>query len=279
MQLSYTKVIDFQKHIFDWWKLRKRDLPWRKTRNPYRIMVAEVMLQQTQVSRVLPVYDNFLRVFPDVHALAAAPLADVLRAWKGMGYNRRALYLHKTASKIVNLHKGIFPKTEKELIKLPGLGKYTARAILVFAYEQNVSMVDTNIRRIITRFFYNDVSQKESEIQKTADTLIPKGRSWEWHQALMDYGAIEMSKKKAVKATQEASKMSKKSVPFRESKRFYRGKILDILRECSTPQVPLVNDLMEKYGGDAAFYQQIISELVRDGLIMKTSIDTLDLPI
>ena len=212
----------FQKMIFTWWRTHRRALPWRETRDPYRILVSEVMLQQTQVSRVLPKYEEFLFYFPDAYALANASPAHVLRAWKGMGYNRRALFLKRTAEIIIMDYKSIFPDNEMQLIKLPGLGRYTARALLVFAFEKDVAMVDTNIRQIITHFFYNDIYQSEKVIQKTADKLLPPGKSWEWHQALMDYGATELPKVK---------NMKRKSTPFYGSNRYYRGRIVDRLRE------------------------------------------------
>jgi len=196
MKLSKTTVRKFQDMIFSWWKDNRRDLPWRRTRNPYHILVSEVMLQQTQVSRVLPKYAEFLAVFPDVYSLAAAQPAKVLTLWRGLGYNRRALYLQKAAKVIVTDHKGIFPDSEVALTKLPGLGLYTARAIMVFAFEKNVAMVDTNIRQIITHYLFNGLPQKEKLIQEAADMLVPDGRAWEWHQALMDFGASAMGKEK-----------------------------------------------------------------------------------
>ena len=182
----------FQAYIFAWWKTHRRDLPWRHTHDPYKILVSEVMLQQTQVSRVLPKYREFIQAYPTVKDLARASNSDVLKIWKGMGYNRRALYLKKAAE------IGEFPKSEGELVKLPGLGTYTARAILVFAYRKNVAMVDTNIRQIITHFFFHDAPQKDKIIQNIADQLVPKGKSWEWHQALMDYGALALEKKSKI---------------------------------------------------------------------------------
>lgn len=229
MKLTARQIKKFQQFIFSWWKENRRDLPWRQTQDPYRILVSEVMLQQTQVSRVLPKYAEFTRAFPDVQALAQARPSAVLRLWKGMGYNRRALYLKKAAEIVVHEHKGKFPKDELLLIKLPGLGTYTARAILVFAFKQNTAPVDTNIRRIITHFFFKDVPQKEKIIQEVADTLIPTGKSWEWNQALMDYGALALPKLRTQNSNLNDQK--KERVPFRETNRFFRGRIMDLLRE------------------------------------------------
>lgn len=235
---------EFQTYIFSWWRKNKRDLPWRHTHDPYKILVSEIMLQQTQVSRVLSKYNDFIKKFPTAKALSAASTSDVLRVWKGMGYNRRALYLKKAAE------IGRFPKIEQELVKLPGVGTYTARAILVFAYRQDVAMVDTNIRRIITHFFFNDTPQKEKVIQQTADQLLPKGKSWEWHQALMDYGALEMKKIKT-------NFLMKTSEPFKNSNRYFRGRLVDKLREKPVEESVLLQD----------FSQIVIEGLIKDGLV------------
>lgn len=263
MKLTEEKITSFQKKIFDWWQDHKRDLPWRHTHDPYKIFVSEVMLQQTQVSRVLAGYREFIQRYPTVSDLAKAPVADVLRIWKGMGYNRRALYLKKAAQLVVDRYGSQFPKSEKELVKFPGLGIYTARAILVFAYKQNVACVDTNIRQIITHFFFGDKPQKPSIIQDIADQLLPHGRAWEWHQALMDYGSLEMPKFKV-----QMSKIKKKTIPFKESNRFYRGRIIDRLRERNVRESAIINEFQKKYGKSREFMRSILAGLARDGLIV-----------
>lgn len=257
--------------IFSWWEMHKRDLPWRHTHDPYKILVSEVMLQQTQVSRVIAKYAEFIEAYPTIYALAQASPASVLRMWKGMGYNRRALYLHKTAQVIKNEYKGIFPKDEATLQKLPGLGTYTARAVLVFAFKQNVCMVDTNIRQIITHFFFSDIPQSEKIIQETADQLLPKGKSWEWHQALMDYGALELSKLKL-------PSQSRKSVPFKDSNRFYRGKVIDRLRDGYVREKKLIQELSRAYGKNHSFYTNILKDLLQEGLISRSSSGIISLP-
>lgn len=261
---------EFRKMIIRWWKQNRRDLPWRRTRDPYRILVSEVMLQQTQVSRVLPKYEEFLLKFSDVRTLAQASPASILKSWKGMGYNRRALYLHKTAQTVVQQFNGIFPDSEYELVKLPGLGRYTARALMVFAFEKDIAMVDTNIRQIITHFFFNDLPQSEKIIQETADSLLPKGKSWEWHQALMDYGALELKK-------QSKPRVVRKTVPFKDSTRYYRGRIVDVLRENHMKEKSLMQHMQQTYQKREMFVQTIISGLIRDGLIVRSG-DMLHLP-
>jgi len=263
MKLTQGEIKKFQRYIFVWWEKNKRDLPWRHTHDPYKILVSEIMLQQTQVSRVLPKYDEFLTAFPDVFSLAKASSAEVLRAWKGMGYNRRALYLKKAAQMIVDVHRGMFPKEEQSLLKLPGLGIYTARALLVFANKENVAMVDTNIRQIITHFFFNDIPQKEFLIGEVADQLLPTGKSWEWHQALMDYGSEEL------KTLNLKIKNGKPQKPFKESNRFYRGKVMDKLREHQMKEFVLLKEFGDIYDKPEDFLLGILEGLVKDGLVVR----------
>lgn len=273
MKLSQRRIDSFQHKIFIWWTTHKRDLPWRHTRDPYKIMVSEVMLQQTQVLRVVAKYREFTERFPTVRDLAHASPADVLRIWKGMGYNRRALYLHKTAKAIVKIYQGKFPVSERELIKLPGLGTYTARAILVFAYGQEAPLVDTNIRQIITHFFFKDQPQKESVVEEVARQLVPKGKSWEWHQALMDYGALELQK-----VNGKRQNVKKKQVPFRESNRFFRGRIIDRLREEDIRERKLESEFKKKYRKPNDFLKAILQGLEADGLISRSKTGIISLP-
>jgi A/G-specific adenine glycosylase len=261
MPIAREDIAIFQKTIFDWWTTNKRDLPWRHTRDPYRILISEVMLQQTQVSRVLTKYQEFLDAFPSVHELASAPASRVLTVWRGMGYNRRALYLKRTAETVVHDYKGKFPDSESLLLKLPGLGKYTARAIMVFAFEKNVGMVDTNIRHILTHFLFNGKSQKEKVIEEVADLVVPHGRSWEWHQALMDYGALAMTKEK------KKMGLTKRQSLFKDSRRYYRGRIVDVLRVGPHKKARLIADFSKQYGKDAMFMEEIIEGLTDDGLV------------
>lgn len=261
MRVPVQTVKHFQKMIFSWWKTNKRDLPWRHSNDPYKILVSEVMLQQTQVARGLPKYLEFVYKFPTVQSLASASTGEILRVWKGMGYNRRALYLHKTAQKIITDYHGVFPEIEQQLITLPGLGKYTARAVMVFAYKKDIAMVDTNIRQIITHFFFKDVSQTEKMIQEVADQLVPKGKSWQWHQALMDYGALKLERN-------ETKKGKKKHTPFKETNRYFRGRILDALRENSYQEELLIHFLIKMYGKNQAFYMNLLKKLASEDLIV-----------
>lgn len=249
--------------IFSWWSKNRRDLPWRKTSDPYKIFISEMMLQQTQVSRVIDKYVEFLHQFPTVHRLAEAPVSTVVRLWKGLGYNRRALYVHKTAQQIVSKHRGVFPKDEKTLKTLPGLGTYTARAILVFAYRQDIATVDTNIRQILVQFFYGDLPQTNKVIQETADILVPKGKAWEWHQALMDYGAL------AMKRSKRSTPHEKKRIPFVKTNRFLRGRILDALRDSPCSEKDVRDEYAHVYERSEKEIDHAISGLIQDGLIQR----------
>ncbi len=174
--------------VLAWGVPRMRDLPWRRTRDPWRILVAEVMLQQTQVNRVVPRWEAFLDTFPDPARCASASLADVLRLWQGLGYPRRARNLHATAVAVVADHDGSLPDDLDALLALPGIGPYTARAVLAFAYERDVAVVDTNIARILARTAGERLTPKRA--QARADDAVPVGEGWTWNQVIMDLGAV-----------------------------------------------------------------------------------------
>ncbi len=233
MRLTQIQIQSFQKEILSWYKKNKRDLPWRHTRDPYKILISEVMSQQTQLSRVMPKYTEWLKAFPDLESLAKASTRDVLLHWSGLGYNRRALYLHRLAQIILTDLHGEFPRTEKELRQLPGIGEYTARAILCLAFNEQVAVVDTNVRKVILTKFQNVILSVTKDldssatpqndrkiIQEIADQLLPKGKAYDWNQALMDYAAAEL-------------KHHKISIPkqsrFKDSDRYYRGQIVKLL--------------------------------------------------
>ena len=173
--------------VLEWGLPRLRDLPWRRTREPWRILVAEVMLQQTQVDRVIPKWEAFCAEFPTPGACAATPLGDVLRLWHGLGYPRRARNLHDAAAAMVERHGGAVPDRLDDLLALPGIGPYTARAVLAFAYERDEAVVDTNIARVLARVAGERLTQKRA--QALADSFVPRGQGWAWNQCLMDLGA------------------------------------------------------------------------------------------
>lgn len=166
----------------------RRDLPWRRTRDPWAVLVAEAMLQQTQVARVAPRYEAFLARFPTPEACAAAPPGAIIDAWDGLGYNRRAVNLHRAATAITVDHGGQVPDRLAPLLALPGIGPYTARAVLAFAFERDHGVVDTNAARFLARAVAGQ-RLTASQAQELADEQVPLGRGWEWNQAVLDLGA------------------------------------------------------------------------------------------
>ncbi|MFA9444179.1 A/G-specific adenine glycosylase [Egicoccus sp. AB-alg6-2] len=168
--------------------MTRRDLPWRRTRDPWAVLVSELMLQQTQVGRVLPRFREFLDRFPTPQACAAAAPGEVVRVWAGLGYNRRALNLHRTAVAVVEQHDGRLPDDLDALLALPGIGPYTARAVLAFAFERDHGVVDTNAARFLARAVAGR-RLGAREAQALADAQVPPGAAWEWNQSVLDLGA------------------------------------------------------------------------------------------
>jgi A/G-specific adenine glycosylase len=174
--------------VLAWSSATRRDLPWRRTRDPWAVLVSELMLQQTQVARVVPKWEAFIDRFPTPAACAAVAPGEVVRMWAGLGYNRRALRLHQTARSVTDGHGGRLPDRLEALIALPGIGPYTARAVLAFAFEHDVGVIDTNAARVLARAFAGR-PLRATEAQRLADQLVPEGRGWEWNQAMLDLGA------------------------------------------------------------------------------------------
>lgn len=179
--------------LLEWYERSGRDLPWRNIHDPYAVLVSEMMLQQTQVDRVLPKYREFLERFPTLAALAEAPTGDVIRAWAPLGYNMRAVRLQSIARQVVAEYGGQVPLQVEELYKLKGVGRYTAGAIACFAHRQQVATVDTNIRRVLYRVFVGieqpDAPAREEQSWALAEKVLPPGEAYPWNQALMDLGA------------------------------------------------------------------------------------------
>ncbi len=182
-----------RRRILTWYAASARDLPWRATKDPFRIWVSEIMLQQTQVDTVIPYYRRFLRQFPTLKALAAADIDDVLKCWEHLGYYARARNLHKAAGVVLRDHGGRLPQTAETLAALPGVGRYTAAAIASIAFGQDAAALDGNIRRVLCRIFRVQADPRESETQQRlwalAADLLPPGRAGDFNQALMDLGA------------------------------------------------------------------------------------------
>lgn len=185
----------FRRRLLRWFHRHGRDLPWRRTRDPWRVLVSEFMLQQTQVSRVTEYYPRFLARFPSVGAMAVAPPRQVREAWDGLGYYRRAANLHRLAARVVEEHDGVVPADPAHLIQLPGVGRYTAGAVASFAYQRRTPAVDTNVARVLRRAFHprtGNGARAESRLWATATRLLPRrGRdAWTFNQAIMELGAL-----------------------------------------------------------------------------------------
>ncbi len=218
-------IAEFRRTIlFHYDQAGRHNLPWRKTRDPYKILVSEIMLQQTQVDRVTPKYLAFVKRFPNVASLAAAPFAEVLGLWSGLGYNRRALFLHRAAKAVVADFEGTMPKDRESLLSLPGVGPYTASAVATFAYDHPQVFIETNIRSVfIHAFFPNDGAVSDRDILVYIERALPADHFRQWYWALMDYGAYI---KKAFGNPSRKSAHHAKQSPFEGSLRKIRGALI-----------------------------------------------------
>jgi A/G-specific adenine glycosylase len=225
--LSPSSVRAFRELIYHFYRTNRRAFPWRRTRNPYRILVSEFMLQQTQTARVETRYGAFLRAFPRISALAKAPAREVLSLWQGLGYNRRALALRNAARMVVERHGGRLPRSPDELVKLPGVGKATAAALSAFAYGEPRVLVETNIRRVFIHYFFRDrEGVRDAEIAPVAAAVLDREDPRNWYYALMDHGVY--LRKHFPNANRRSAHYAAQS-PFEGSSRQLRGKILRAL--------------------------------------------------
>jgi len=179
----------FPRRLLRWYARHRRALPWRRTRDPYRILVCEIMLQQTQVDRVIPKYHEFLRRYPSVEALARASAREVRELWYPLGYNVRPVRLRDIARTVVRRHGGRLPDSREELLRLKGIGPYTAGALLTFAHGKPSPILDTNVRRVLRRVFYRDRAVPDRVLWRRAGQLLPPRDGYDFNQALMDFGA------------------------------------------------------------------------------------------
>jgi A/G-specific adenine glycosylase len=256
--------------LLDWYAREARDLPWRRTRDPYAILVAEVMLQQTQVSRVIPRWHAWLERFPRLVDLASATRADAIRAWEGLGYNLRAVRLHTIAAQVM-AEFGELPRSVADLMRLEGIGRYTAGAVACFAYEQPVAMIDTNIRRVLSRVF----GVEPAAVETLAERVLPTSAAYRWNQALMDLGATLCRAQRplclvcplltecagAVSSPRRRSNFSREA--FTGSRRYFRGRILDALRRLGPGESVALAELAGHVGGPA----ELVVRMAGEGLL------------
>ncbi len=266
MRVSAKKLEDFKQDIWKYYNKNKRDLPWRRTTDPYLIVVSEVMLQQTQVARVVQKFNEFTRVFPTFKTLALASKSDVLRLWQGMGYNRRALYLKALAGIIEKEYKGRLPDSPKVLIRLPSIGHATAGSIVAFAYNKPTVFIETNIRRVFIHFFFkNGTGIDDKEILLLVEKTLDKRRPREWYWALMDYGSM------LAKILPNPNRNSKHYViqkPFQGSNRQLRGAILKLILKQGGLSKKALSDSLP---GSNSKLAAILNSLVKEGFLVKNA--------
>ncbi len=291
-----------QQALAAWFAVEGRDLPWRRTRDPWAVLVAEVMLQQIQVARAIPFWETFLRRFPTPVSLADAPLAEAIRVWGDLGRYRRVVNLHRTARVLVEQHDGQVPSDPAVLVGLPGVGAYTAGAVACFAFERDEAFLDTNIRRAIGRVFVGAEAGERiggaagKHVERIARDAVPPGGGWVWNQALMDLGATICTARQpacdrcpvagscraragigSVLAAREIERRERARPAYRyeESDRYYRGRVLASLRalppepDASIPLAHLGAGLREDFAAEhEPWLRGVVASLERDGLVV-----------
>ena len=239
-------MTDFDPHqaLLEWYEHHRRTLPWRTKSTPYTVLVSELMLQQTQVDRVIPYFERFVARFPSLRALAQAPRAEVIQLWSGLGYNRRAVHLHEAAKLVVERHEGDLPADRAALEALPGIGPYTAGALLSIAFGRNEPAPDTNVRRVIGRYVMSGPATAQT-VAGAARQLVPAARAGDWNQALMDLGSalclsrkpkcllcpLQAGCKSTGRVQPPARRAPRPGDLYAGSSRFYRGRLLAALAD------------------------------------------------
>ncbi|MHA2210523.1 MAG: Fe-S cluster assembly protein HesB [Candidatus Thorarchaeota archaeon] len=262
-EIDSASIEEFQNRVMTWWEKNARKLPWRENPSPYNVLVSEIMLQQTQVSRVIPKYLEFLEVFPTIETLAEAETKHLLQVWSGLGYNRRALWLRDAAREVVK--RGEFPKTAKELCELKGIGPYTSRSILVFAFNRDLAAIDTNIRRVLIANGFANEEMNERQLQAVAEKLLLEGRSSDWHNALMDYGSEALTSS----ATGIAPASSQPR--FAGSDRQVRGAIIRQLTCTDSLSLEDFQEELNEEGIKSSNLEHILKQLIDEGFIERTA--------
>lgn len=259
-------VKKFRAKVWKHYRTHGRDLPWRCTRDPYKILVSEIMLQQTQVERVKKYYGRFLKTFPNWQALARANLREVLKEWQGLGYNRRALALKRVAGIVTARYGGKVPEDFETLRTFPGIGHATAGAVSAFAFQQSVPFIETNIRRVFIHFFFSRRRKvDEREIMKFVEATIDRKNPREWYYALMDYGAtLRQAQGKCWQNPNRRSAYYRRQSPFRGSNREVRGKVLRFLIKGGSFAVEKIARRLDITLEQA---KKTLSELKREGFL------------
>ena len=263
-KLSPQQISRFRKEVYDYYKRNRRKLPWRETRDPYSILLSELMLQQTQVARVIEKYEQFLRRFPTIESVARAPLRAILEQWQGLGYNRRALALKNLATIVVDLYQGKIPSTIEALKHLPGVGAATAGAVCAFAFNKPTVFVETNIRSVfIHHFFHDRDGVKDGEILPLVEQTLDAKRPRRWYSALMDYGVA--LKERHPNPSRRSAHYTRQS-PFEGSLRQVRGMILRALVKQPGISEPA---LVKGIDRDEVMVRQALKQLRTEGFIIK----------
>lgn len=253
---------DFKAEVWEWGRKLYREMLWREDTRPYYVLVSELMLQQTQVERVMPKFLAFIGAFPDEKTLAAAPLAEVLKLWSGLGYNRRAKFLHEAAKKITQDFNGKFPSEREELQRLPGVGVNTAGAILTYAFNQPAPFIETNVRTVFFHHFFQDREDiTDKEVMILLEKAIDREHPREFYWALMDYGTY-LKKQGVGKITR--SKHYRKQSALKGSVREVRGQIVHSLKDADET----MESLKVKLRADARF-EVALAGLIKDGLVQQ----------
>jgi A/G-specific adenine glycosylase len=255
---------EFREKIWQYYQKHRRDLPWRNTTDPYRILVSEIMLQQTQVDRVREKYRQFIDCFPDVRTLAEATTVEVLGVWQGLGYNRRALSLHRIAVQVERESGGRIPEDDASLRSLPGIGPYTSAAIQAFAFNKPVVMIETNIRRVYIHCFFHDrAGVADREILPLIAATLDRENPREWYNALMDYGWYLGS---TLENPNRRSRHYQRQVPFIGSNRQLRGKIIRTLVQGGEMEC---DDLFRAVEEPGSMVDPVLTELETEGFIAR----------
>jgi A/G-specific adenine glycosylase len=264
-KLSRDQIRGFRDTIYRYYRAHKREMPWRQTRNPYHILVSEIMLQQTQVERVIGKFGDFLDKFPDFETLAWAAWPEVLAVWQGLGYNRRALSLKRLAQAVLENWDGSLPNREEDLRSLPGIGPATAGALLAFAFEKPVVFIETNIRRVFLHFFFGDKENvSDREILPLVAQTLDRKRVRDWYYALMDYGA---NLRGSFSNPNRRSAHYARQSPFNGSNREVRGRILKTLLGKT---VSSVEELAQAMGISSDRTKPALEQLLAEGFVIRS---------